>query len=135
MTEVDAVALTATGLLVVATGLLLVVLARRAAHGRIRRNPIAGIRTAATMASDEAWLAAHRAGESLTALGGWVFVATGAVTTAGTRLGAAEVAWPAAVLIGGVLLALCAVVAGGIRGHRAARAMEGINSPGGGEPG
>ncbi len=116
-------ALTATGVLVVAAGLLLVVVARRAAQGRIRRNPIAGIRTAATMASDEAWLAAHRAGESLTALGGWIFVATGAVTMAGARLGAAEAAWPAAVLIGGMLLALGAVVTGGIRGHRAARAI------------
>lgn len=135
MSETDAVALIATGLLVVAAGLLIVVLARRAAQGRIRRNPIAGIRTAATMASDEAWLAAHQAGEALTALGGWIFVATGAVTMAGARLGALDAGWWAAVLIGGMLLALGAVVAGGIRGHRAARAMEGINSPGRGEPG
>ncbi|QOR69578.1 SdpI family protein [Ruania alkalisoli] len=98
MTEADVVALTATGVLVVAAGLLLVVVARRAAQGRIRRNPIAGIRTAATMASDEAWLAAHREGESLTALGGWIFVATGAVTMTGARLGA-EAAWLTAVLI------------------------------------
>ncbi|MCT2086315.1 SdpI family protein [Microbacterium enclense] len=36
--------------------------ARRAAAGTLPRNDLIGIRTAATRASDAAWVAAHRAG-------------------------------------------------------------------------
>ncbi|ASR39544.1 hypothetical protein BAY61_22050 [Prauserella marina] len=41
------------------SGVLLVWLARAAASGRLRRNAFAGIRMPSTLASDEAWLAAH----------------------------------------------------------------------------
>lgn len=40
-------------------GLLLIWVARATASGKIKRNAVAGIRTRKTMASDEAWLAAH----------------------------------------------------------------------------
>ena len=36
--------------------------ARRSATGTLPRNDLIGIRTAATRASDAAWVAAHRAG-------------------------------------------------------------------------
>lgn len=41
------------------SGLLLLWMARAAASGRLKRNRFAGIRVPSTMASDEAWLAAH----------------------------------------------------------------------------
>lgn len=40
-------------------GLLLLWMASAAASGRLKRNSFAGIRLPSTMASDEAWLAAH----------------------------------------------------------------------------
>ena len=44
-------------------GVLLIWTANAAASGRLKRNQLAGIRIASTMASEEAWLAAHvRAG-------------------------------------------------------------------------
>lgn len=42
-------------------GLLVWVVARAAASGRLGRNGVVGIRTRATQASDEAWRAAHAA--------------------------------------------------------------------------
>nr|WP_281360248.1 SdpI family protein [Isoptericola halotolerans] len=41
------------------SGALLLWTARAAASGRLRRNQYAGIRVPSTMASEEAWLAAH----------------------------------------------------------------------------
>jgi len=41
------------------TGAFYVWMARAAATGRLRRNRSAGIRTRDTLASEEAWLAAH----------------------------------------------------------------------------
>jgi uncharacterized membrane protein len=40
---------------------LLIVLASRAANGRLARNQWVGIRTPSTMKSDRAWMAGHRA--------------------------------------------------------------------------
>lgn len=47
------------GVVMVVAGLLLIWMARAAATGRLRRNRFAGLRIPSTMASDEAWLAAH----------------------------------------------------------------------------
>jgi hypothetical protein len=52
---------------IVAT-VVLVTVNRRAADGRIPRNPSTGLRTAATMRSDRAWVAGHRAALRLTPL-------------------------------------------------------------------
>lgn len=49
------------GLLMVFAGQLVRGVATRAAAGELEPNRVAGIRTQATMASDEAWLAGHRA--------------------------------------------------------------------------
>lgn len=47
---------------------VLVVIASRAANGRLPRNQWAGIRTRSTMRSDQAWMAGHRAALHLTPL-------------------------------------------------------------------
>ncbi|UFU02053.1 SdpI family protein [Ruania suaedae] len=123
MTAADSAALSATGLLLVAAGVAIVVVARRAAQGRIGRNQIAGIRTAATLASDEAWLAAHRAGEPLMRLGGWLCALTGAVTAVLAWLELDNAWLLGAVLLGGTALVLVAVIGSAARGQRAARAV------------
>ena len=53
----------AIGLAVVLTaaGILVIVIGRQAASGRLKRNYLAGIRTTGTLASDEAWSTGHRA--------------------------------------------------------------------------
>ena len=48
--------------------LVLVVVASRAANGRLARNQWIGIRTRSTMSSDQAWVAGHRAALRLTPL-------------------------------------------------------------------
>ena len=58
------------------TGALIVWMARAAASGRLRRNPFAGIRLPATMASDDAWLSAHRAAKRPTEAAGWIAIAS-----------------------------------------------------------
>ena len=60
-----------------ASGFVVIWVARVTASGRMGRNGWAGIRTPSTMASDEAWLAAHRAGRRMTELAGWSLVAAG----------------------------------------------------------
>lgn len=103
------------GMLLVPGGVLVAV-GRLAAAGRLPRNGLAGIRTRATMASEPAWLAAHRAG------GGWL-QAAGLVGVAGGLAAAALPPEPAGELVAGVaaagLLALVAVA--GVRGQQAAR--------------
>jgi len=46
-------------LVMVGSGILLMWMANAAASGRLKRNQTAGIRIPSTLASDEAWLAAH----------------------------------------------------------------------------
>lgn len=59
------------------SGLLLVWMARATASGRLGRNMVAGIRIPSTMASDEAWLAAHRRAERPTVVAGVAALASG----------------------------------------------------------
>lgn len=66
-------------LVLAGAGLLLVWCARATADGRIDRNQVAGIRTATTLASDEAWRTAHRAARPLSEAAGWVLVAAAPV--------------------------------------------------------
>nr|WP_167405809.1 SdpI family protein [Sphaerisporangium cinnabarinum] len=61
-------------LVLAGAGLLLVWCARATASGRIGRNQVAGIRTATTLASDDAWRTAHRAARPLSEAAGWVLV-------------------------------------------------------------
>lgn len=58
-------------------GLALMRIGRRATQGTLGRNAIAGIRTRATMRSDAAWEAGHRAGGGLMIPAGALFVVAG----------------------------------------------------------
>ncbi len=60
-----------------ASGVVVALVTRRAADGRLVRNGAAGIRTRATMASDEAWRAGHAAAQSLSDVAGVAFGMTG----------------------------------------------------------
>ncbi|MCZ4067813.1 SdpI family protein [Microbacterium sp. H37-C3] len=62
------------------SGALLIWMARAAASGKLKRNSLAGIRTPSTMASDEAWLAAHVRSKGATLATGYVSVAIGVVS-------------------------------------------------------
>ncbi|KAF2415642.1 hypothetical protein B2K11_19255 [Microbacterium sp. B35-30] len=62
----------------VAAGVLLVWIADAAASGRLERNHLAGIRVSTTMASEEAWLAAHVRARRQTIYAGTVGVVGGA---------------------------------------------------------
>jgi uncharacterized membrane protein len=59
------------------SGVLLVWVARATASGRLKRNPIAGLRLPSTMVSDEAWLAAHVRAKRSTMLAGFASMASG----------------------------------------------------------
>ncbi|WP_345801676.1 SdpI family protein [Microbacterium sp. AZCO] len=61
----------------VGAGSLLIWIANAAASGRLRRNQVAGIRIPSTMASDEAWLAAHVRARRATVYAGVVSVLGG----------------------------------------------------------
>ncbi|WP_460775814.1 SdpI family protein [Microbacterium sp. GXF7504] len=60
-------------------GVLMLWLARAGASGRLKRNQLAGIRTRRTLASDEAWHAAHVRAERPTRAAGIVAIAAGVV--------------------------------------------------------
>ena len=100
----------------VSAGVVQVWLARATASGRVGRNPLAGIRTKATMASDEAWLAAHRAARSPMETCGWCTIAAGLL-----GLVAPSMILLIAVAVTGTVLALVLIATGAVRGSRAAR--------------
>jgi len=56
------------GVVSIVTAVVFIVVASRAADGRLARNQWVGIRTRSTMCSDEAWQAGHRAALRLTPL-------------------------------------------------------------------
>ena len=58
-------------------GVALTWIGRKATKGTLKRNRWAGIRTKSTMASDEAWEAAHRAGGELMTWAGYGSVVIG----------------------------------------------------------
>lgn len=121
----------AVGLCMVVAGIAVIVISKRAADGRLGKNRLAGIRTRATLSSDEAWEAAHQAGLRPSLVGGWISMATGivplviGVVLALFDLATAEqymVVWTVLIL-SGVAVVLVAVVLGAIIGNRAAKAM------------
>jgi hypothetical protein len=72
--EVPMLAAVGLALLVGSSGVLVAVLSRRAADGRLGRNAYAGVRTASTMRSDAAWRAGHAAAVPLSDSAAVVFV-------------------------------------------------------------
>ncbi len=60
-------------------GSLVVALGRAASTGLLSPNAWAGIRTPATVASSEAWYAAHEAGGKWISIGGWIITIGGII--------------------------------------------------------
>ena len=102
------------GLTAGAVGLLVHEVTRRAASGRLRRSPWVGLRTARTLASDDAWVDGHRAALPWTRRTAWATVVLGVVTVVLAVSGAVA----PAVATG--LLAMAAVIAGSLLGTVAA---------------
>ncbi|WP_091503249.1 SdpI family protein [Microbacterium sp. cf332] len=84
------------------SGAAIIWMARAAASGKLKRNSLAGIRTPTTMASDEAWLAAHVRAKRPTLVAGYV----ACVIAACTLLPISTTALTIGVLIGAVLMLL-----------------------------
>lgn len=93
--EVPLLAALALAALQCACGALVAVVTRRAADGRLRRNQLAGIRTAATLRDDAAWRAGHAAAVPLSDAAGVVFALSGLLAALS----------PTAPVFAGVLLA------------------------------
>ncbi|NOJ58884.1 SdpI family protein [Arthrobacter sp. 260] len=109
----------------VGSGILMLWLAGAAASGRLKRNPYAGIRVPVTMASDQAWLAAHQAAKRPTHIAGWCAVASGIPSILPVSMSVAMVA----VFIGSMAL-LGFVLYGAKQGSRAARNLPPESAPG-----
>jgi uncharacterized membrane protein len=107
--------MTAAAIPVVLAGVLIVWIAVRSWQGRLSRNFFAGVRTASTMRSDEAFRTANKIAAPFSAVGGLLFVVTGVVATVVPAHTAS------AVLLTGVLVAAIVMVAGAARGVRAVR--------------
>jgi len=119
MSEIPLLAQILLALVMSGSGVLLFWVARAAARGRLRRNMVAGIRTRATLASDEAWLAAHRRAERPTRLAGWASIVTGLCAFVPADL--EGLVW--VVLLIGTAVMLGLVVYGAKLGHDAAREL------------
>ena len=102
-------------LLLAAAGIAVVVVGRRASAGRLRKNPLVGIRTTLTLNSEIAWDAAHLAGGRLLSIAGLGPLVTGPLlltrptNAGGLALVLAGLAW----MVGWILAA-------GVVGTRAA---------------
>ena len=70
-----------TGIAMVIGGAVLVFLGAMAREGKLTRQWVVGLRTEATLSSDEAWDAAHRAGAGWIAAAGVVLAVGGVLVT------------------------------------------------------
>lgn len=131
-----AVVTVASGLLMVVVGIAMIVVAELGRTGRLRRNAYTGIRTPATMRSDETWSAAHRAGFGPTAAGGVVSVVSGIVAIVLAIADGEALPAVVVVLVGAGLLSTGAI-AGVVAGVAAARRVGNDlpSDPTGGPPG
>lgn len=110
----------ALGAVLLLAGVALVVVGALGWRGRLPRNRFAGVRTAATMRSPEAFAVANRVAGPPTVAAGVVLAVGGGFSAAATGPAAAVVA--AVGTVGGLAL----VVAGGLLGHRSAIALAGV---------
>lgn len=101
-----------------ALGALFIVIGVTGLRGSLRRNKFVGVRSAATMRSEEAFRLANRVSGLPLVVGGAVAAAGALITTA---LGTTSLVLTVALvtLVGGVVIA----AAGGVLGHRAADAL------------
>ena len=95
----------------------LVFIALRARAGRLGRQSVVGLRTKTTMASDEAWSAAHHV------VWPWLIVAASIMVASAVLVLAVEPTedTSAAILLGGVAVAAVPFGIGARRGQQAAR--------------
>ena len=105
---VAGIVLTVSGAAVALSGVL-------ALTGRLTRNRWAGVRTSATMRNDQAFAVGNRAAGPAVLAGGIVAVVCGVIALVWP--GNAEAAW----VLAGAAVMVVLVVAGGVRGDRAAR--------------
>lgn len=112
-----AVQITAAAALVLG-GLAVLITGWRGLRGTLPPNRFVGVRTSATMSSDDAYRVGNRAAGPATMAGGAVALAVGACLPAVPGLGSGVV-----LLVVGVLGAVFLMGVGGAIGHRAAEAM------------
>jgi uncharacterized membrane protein len=105
------------GVILALAGLVVIGVAVRGWQGRLARNFVAGVRTPATMRSDEAFRAANKVAAPLSATGGAVMF-VGGVASAALPIRAGG---PAVLATAGVAVVL--IVIGAILGVRAARVI------------
>jgi uncharacterized membrane protein len=109
------------------SGVALIVVGWLSARRRLRRNRFAGIRTRATMASDEAFKVGNAASAGQVVAAGWILVvgagAAGASWAAGVSFGAAM-----ATFMVPVAATLAVVLWGAVRAERAVAGIVGAAS-------
>lgn len=101
-------------LVLVGAGVLVIAIGRRAWKGELPRNYLAGIRTRATLASDQAWHIAHRASGPRLTLAGFGPLVVGVLLLARPSNGGGLV-----LVTGGLVWLVGWVVAGAARAHGA----------------
>lgn len=101
--------------ILILAGLGLIWLAVTSWQERLPRNGLAGVRTPATMRSDQAFTVANKVAAPLTAVGGVVLALGGLLTALVPRSSAGPV------LLGSALACGAICVAGAVRGVRACR--------------
>lgn len=107
------------GVLLVIAGVLLVEVGRRSRSGTLTRNWLVGIRTNATLESDENWEAAHRAGGALLMIGAAGPILGGIAVLFGPSNGIGAV-----VILGSLVWMVAFVVAAGVKGQSAAKRVD-----------
>ncbi|MBK5239377.1 MAG: SdpI family protein [Actinomycetales bacterium] len=109
-----------TAFLMLAVDIVLVVIMRMAALGRLKRNSWAGIRLPATISSDAAWVLAHKTALPYI----WVTASVNAVLSVTVLLTGAPANLMTLVLTSLALIVLVSgLIYGSSRGVRAARAL------------
>lgn len=95
------------GASMIAAGIVIAVTTNRAIDGRLGPNRTAGIRTKATRASSEAWVAAHRAAKPWMQFASMIAVVTGFAVIA---LNSSTTALFTVLLVGAALMVVVTIV-------------------------
>lgn len=107
-------------------GLVVAWVGRLGLQDRLPRQHWAGMRTRTTLATDDSWVAAHRASGRATVTGG-VVMALGGIAAI---LSNSDEETAAGILMGALAVAGVAIVVGVVRGQRAAREVLGTDAEG-----